>query len=394
MAADDHFLNFTDELLTLVQDTRATTTYKYALLLAIIDLIEESAAGDRGTEILTTSLTTQQIAAKVIELYWRQTLGSPMFKPDGTSEPDALFVPKQSKGLTTTVDHHVLSFRLKLEAQGISRFNQQVTTPEYTALLLKVEDVLVRYPIPLLQQIGGEQRPLIYFWPHKEGRPPGFQAYQRQTAQQITSSDKRRARSEFSNVLRLAPNAPLYLTRLAPLLRPFIQEQWATFVAKKSGIDSAHDGLLQYLFGSERESLKAYRTPLINFQNGTCFYCCEELKDKVAIDHFIPWSRTPNNAVENLVAAHSSCNARKSDHFAGTQHLKRWRIRLNEPRWNDAVNAVLKKNGTFSAPARSLGIARSHYLLMQPGRKLWVTGNSFEDSNPEVIQKLFNSASN
>jgi 5-methylcytosine-specific restriction endonuclease McrA len=41
------------------------------------------------------------------------------------------------------------------------------------------------------------------------------------------------------------------------------------------------------------------------------------------VDHFIPWSRYPNDAIENLVVAHERCNGRKSDFLAASDHVAR-----------------------------------------------------------------------
>src|SRR5213592_5079376 len=37
---------------------------------------------------------------------------------------------------------------------------------------------------------------------------------------------------------------------------------------------------------------------------------------KPDVDHFIPWSRYPDDGLENLVVAHARCNAQKSDFLA------------------------------------------------------------------------------
>ena len=60
---------------------------------------------------------------------------------------------------------------------------------------------------------------------------------------------------------------------------------------------------------------------------GKCFYC-RGLVKKAQVDHFIPWVRYPNNAIENLVLAHSRCNNDKRDHLVAATHVGNWVQRL------------------------------------------------------------------
>jgi len=52
-----------------------------------------------------------------------------------------------------------------------------------------------------------------------------------------------------------------------------------------------------------------------------------ELLVKGEADHFIPWSKYPQDLGHNFVLAHSSCNNRKSDYLAAEEHLGAWRDR-------------------------------------------------------------------
>ena len=60
---------FLERLLVLLARGSFTTTYKYALLLALIDLNLEGAG--RGAEV--TTITTRQLAERVVALYWPHT---------------------------------------------------------------------------------------------------------------------------------------------------------------------------------------------------------------------------------------------------------------------------------------------------------------------------------
>lgn len=84
------------------------------------------------------------------------------------------------------------------------------------------------------------------------------------------------------------------------------------------------DRLQQFLFGAERVSLDRVRVPLADVQDRECFYCADRLIRSWDVDHFIPWSRLPDVRLDNLAAAHSSCNNAKSASLAGLTHLERW----------------------------------------------------------------------
>src|SRR6266480_6864612 len=71
---------------------------------------------------------------------------------------------------------------------------------------------------------------------------------------------------------------------------------------------------------AERVPLERVRGPIIELQEGRCFYCAERLARRAGqtpdVDHFIPWSRYPDDGLENLVVAHARCNAQKRDFLA------------------------------------------------------------------------------
>ena len=63
-------LPLAERILGLLDQARFTATYKYAVLLALLDLCLENAARDGGAPDL---LTTRQLAVKIVDLYWPHT---------------------------------------------------------------------------------------------------------------------------------------------------------------------------------------------------------------------------------------------------------------------------------------------------------------------------------
>jgi len=88
--------------------------------------------------------------------------------------------------------------------------------------------------------------------------------------------------------------------------------------------------LTDFLFGSGRQRLEAYRSLLTDFQGDECFYCCGRLRGQSEVDHFIPWSRYPVDLGHNFVLAHKGCNNSKADRLASMAHLERWCLRNAE----------------------------------------------------------------
>src|SRR5438093_6342959 len=106
----------------------------------------------------------------------------------------------------------------------------------------------------------------------------------------------------IDNRIHLRPGVGEALVRLNHLLRPLIHHQWAVKVATLNRLDEYQ--LERFLFGAERVPLERVRGPIIELQEGRCFYCAERLASRAGqtpdVDHFIPWSRYPDDGLENL----------------------------------------------------------------------------------------------
>lgn len=80
----------------------------------------------------------------------------------------------------------------------------------------------------------------------------------------------------------------------------------------------------------ERSDTSIYRRILYNeFEQNVCFYCGRKLKDKIHVDHFIPWSFIRNDKIWNFVLACPKCNLNKSDKLAEKGYLNKI-IKRNE----------------------------------------------------------------
>src|SRR5713101_1575211 len=122
-------------------------------------------------------------------------------------------------------------------------------------------------PLPRLQTIGDESVTFLYAinWTQSV-RQPDVRRYQRGEG------------GPFDNRILLRTGVGEALVRLNNLLRPLIHHQWAVKVATLNRLDEYQ--LERFLFGGERVPLERVRGPIIELQEGRCFYCAERLASR------------------------------------------------------------------------------------------------------------------
>lgn len=362
-------VDFAVQLLELITGASTTSTYKYALLTSLVDLCQENvghAGGPRG------SVTTRQIAQRVLELYWPQTR------------------PHHSTG---SVLRQLNDPRKSGTYGRIARFRSQLTThgartvhtakaedaDGYVDLLDEVEWTFIRYPIPLLQNAGRERLRLIYEigWDVdvKQGAVKGYQRRLRGLST--------RAAPVFDNTVRFLDCVEEHLSNLAGLLRPLIRREWSRFVTDRNG---DFDDLDAFLFEPTREVLTPVRAPLKRLQAGRCFYCQQELRSSVEVDHFLPWAKCADDQLHNLVVSHRGCNSKKRDHLAGTSHVDRWRKR--NARYDPDLCQIGQRLNWPADRDRSIRLGRALYLHQGAAPLLWVEGDQFERGDRETLARL------
>ena len=142
--------------------------------------------------------------------------------------------------------------------------------------------------------------------------------------------------------------------------------------------DITDEALLQrFLFEPKRVPPRKLLNDLTGLQAATCFYCGTTLRDK-HIDHFIPWSHSLDEGIDNLVLACRSCNLSKSAHRAAGLHVEMVvsAVRSDQPSCArvDRVRTRWEKDR-----GRTLGLARSTYFSLPAGTKLWRAKSGFSE---------------
>lgn len=89
------------------------------------------------------------------------------------------------------------------------------------------------------------------------------------------------------------------------------------------------------------------------------------------MDHFVPWSGSPVNAVENLVVSDRRANRNKRNDLAAAENVQRWRER-NQRLVGD-LERIATAHRWESAPTQTLGVARALYVALHPAKPnlLW-----------------------
>jgi hypothetical protein len=316
-------------------------TYKYALLVALVELAIER--GDDSNREL--ELPIRDIADKFAELYWRQAAP---YEADGVS--GAPFVLHQNKGKKqASTLTRLAKFHGGMKGHRATLAEARRTT-EWNRIVGQTQATLEDMPLWRLQLVGREEIRFLY--------QPGPGA----------------------NHITLLPGVACHLRERAPLIRRLAQTEWLRFVLsleQNQPVLGRAVGLSEFLFGSSRTALSPkVSEPLRELQHGRCFYCERSLPAAVAVDHFIPWSRYPRDLAHNLVLAHKGCNSHKSDLLGGEVYLGRWARFVSD---HDAdLLAIGTEAGLLVDRATSVAVAEWSYGHAERVQaEVWLGGTEY-----------------
>jgi hypothetical protein len=241
-----------------------TASYKFALLNALADIAVEK--GNETGESLRISL--EDIAEKFIQYYWPQS--APYPSPGGI-----IRIIQQNTDRQAEIIRHLAEARAETDG-SLSKI--KLERPAYPRLVKKVARVVENMPLFRLQTLGREQVEFLY--PNRL----------------------------IDNGIELFPGVCFCLRQFHLIIKDLLQSAWVRFIhrvrANQDILGQVKD-LADFLFGSERSILSNYTGILIEHQKGECFYCQRPLKNSLAVDHFIPWSRYPVDLGHNFVLAHN-----------------------------------------------------------------------------------------
>jgi len=359
-ALEGTVLRLAERLIQLLDEGSFAATYKYAVIVGLLDLSLELTS---ATGVPPDTITTRQLAEKVIELYW------PHCAPYGEH-----ILRQSSSGTQAEVVKRIQAFRARVPldtagAASLPRACALLGSEAHEELARFVEWKLVEMPLPKLQVVGSVEDRFLYEYgfPRKMDNSRPLQPYWEGEP------------GTFDNRLLLKPGVGAAFVALNGLLRPLVYRQWARMVARVNKLEEST--LEGFLFGVDRQSLDPVRPALRELQSGRCFYCEERLSRAHHVDHFIPWSRHPDDGIHNLVVADERCNLKKRAYFAAAGHVEHWRERSRRHAADLATIARDRSWGT--APDRTLGVARAIYRALPEDARLWQGGDDLV-----VIERL------
>ncbi|UJA20955.1 hypothetical protein HJD18_12530 [Thermoleophilia bacterium SCSIO 60948] len=338
----DTLISFGTKVLGLLDEASFSTTYKFGLLLALIDRAREGTGPDGRAP---DRLSVATVAARMLEIYWPQTARFP-----GRSGPVLL---RQSGNKKAVIVSRLSEIRAVGGYSPTASIHSVKQSPDYPRLLDDVEWTAAQMPLPRLQ------RPYAPF------------LYEIDWDETTTRTSYRQSSRE----IRFLRGASDHLVRLAPLLRPQIEGRWAQMVAglNRNYLDSSR--LESFLFDQQRRPPRKLVRGLSLLQNRRCFYCAGSITTN-DVDHFLPYAHSLDDGIENLVVACKRCNSAKSAHRAAALHVERWAERL-ERRGEDLVGLALQQSWEHDR-GRTTGLARATYLALPQDALLWRGPGNFE----------------
>lgn len=321
---ESYQLAFLMNVQRLFEEGQFTATYKFALLMALVDLALERGTDDGDS----LPISLDAIAEKFIEYYWRHT------------RPYRGTVLHQNKGENIALLDWLGEVQTQAESLADAR-RRGVWRPLVSRVARQVRDM----PLHRLQTLrGGSRLPFLY----------------------------EEAVSERE--ICLLPGVAFCLRRFSGFIRTTARQGWLNEIrrnARNAYLVGSGENLEEFLFGDERVPLGKVREILWPIQSGNCFYCGNRLTVASHVDHFVPFVLYPANSAHNLVLAHAECNADKSDLLADLPYLERWRLR-NEREGDEIAGAMLQR-GIVGDLESTTGIARWAYgRASDAGALLWV----------------------
>ena len=347
-----------ERLLQVIDEGQRTATYKLALILALIDACAERVDAEGRAP---ATLTTREVAEHVVRIYYpqvREYVGL-----SGDAQPLRQISNKKSVSLAAI---YLLRMAAGDRPLGVAEREQPL---EYAKCIDDVEANFARYPLLLLQVLGGASVPFLYSvnW-----------------SERVTRGQLNRE----PGVLTFVAGAADELLRLAPLIRPLVEVHWVREVSKWSHLNVEEIHLRRHLFGADRTSFPDWLRDLLrDTQHDRCFYCEGPLGSRpTQVDHVLPWSRWPNDAIENLVLADGPCNGDKSDRLVVVRHVDRWLERVGAS--GPDLAEVAAAHGWESSVDRSVALMRAGYSHIPLGSPLWAGRGDVRVEPLDPIRRL------
>ena len=351
--ADDQ-LKFLHKIQRLLESGRFTSTYKFALLIALTNVAVEH--GNNSSAALTIDL--EDTAREFLALYWPQ------------ARPYQHLGVQLSQNSNALKPATILTLLGKDVASGKSAFARlRQNTAARDKLVTAARELIVRMPLSRLQQFetmndkSYSHDHFLYDFPADAGALRALRT------------------------ITLKPGVGACLRSLRGVIIALVQARWARWVRENNPALGRDRNLEAFMFGQDRVALAQLAPKLYEVQDGRCFYTQKRLDGTkgAEVDHFIAWARYPSNDPLNLVLASRVANNDKRDHIASTRHLSAWLAR-NTRHAQDLTNSHSQEALESSA---SVAIAHWAYsAAADVGSPAWDGPKRFVELGDEWRQLL------
>lgn len=326
-------LDFLQNIQLVLEAGSYTSTYKYALLLSLVNL--SITQGKDTNDVLVLNYT--DIAEQFIIQYWKQSL--PFERVDQSN-----FVLQQNTGSQIVVIKYIQYLMLRYET-----LSKAMKSLEWGSIVVSIAKTIKSYPAQLLQNIEGQSLNFLYDW-HSN-----------------------------SSVIELKINVMYCLRHFHAIIRQLVQQHWSDFVRllpKNKIILNGQPDIQSFLFDEQRMSLKKLCDLYRDIQNNKCFYCGKSINGSPEVDHFIPWSYYQQDTVHNFVVADKKCNGAKSNFLADIPFLEKWLDRNSE--YEQHIHNLSENIGIISNLESSHNIAQWAYQRAIDMRSpIWIPPKEF-----------------
>ena len=306
-------LRFLQRVTRILDEGRFTTTYKFAMLIALTNVAVRRGHDD-GSAL---SITLDELAREFIDLHWG------MAKPfPGTDGGLLAFSTQRSRqaAVISQISRHAGPSRATHARLRAYRTGE-------AELVAKVRATITRDVLYRLQSVD----------PKGSTEDPSSQFIYEHPADATACAKLKE--------ITLKPGVPACIRSLRPVIVGMAQARWALWMRAHNPWLGPDRMLEQFMFGSDRIPLARFAGWLYELQGGRCFYTGKRLRDSKAahVDHFLPRARYALDVPANLVLASVKANADKRDHVASERFLERWSSR----------NARLQVPASLVAEART-----------------------------------------
>lgn len=273
--------------------------------MSLVNVAIES--GTHGNNALFISYET--LSEQFIKLYWDQAL--PFAHHQDHSDNSGILY--QNSGNQAVVITNLAALQNKQTNINLAKINHP---NDWAKLRKAIAQTIHKNPAKFLQTPENVERTFLYHY-------------------------------EETNKIGMTLNRGIAycLAHFSSIIFKLCQQYWTEFVRnnrRNQHLFNQDSDLQAFLFTQSRQNLASLVPMLIDIQDCNCFYCDKPLKKDMEVDHFIPWSKYPNDTAHNFVLADRHCNNAKRDYLADIPFYERWQFK-NQTYHRDITGFAIEK---------------------------------------------------